>query len=44
MSCRLSPPPREIPSYPRRSRQAQEALRSHLERKGGFYTILVSGV
>ena len=23
---------------------AQEALRSHLERKGGFYTILVSGV
>ena len=27
----------------REEQAAQEALRSHLERKGGFYTILVSG-
>ena len=27
----------------REEQAAQEALRSHLERKGGFYTILLSG-
>ena len=42
----------ELPSQPsstgdpqlsEEEQAAQEALRSHLERKGGFYTILVSG-
>lgn len=31
------------PQLSEEEQAAQEALRSHLERKGGFYTILVSG-
>ena len=42
----------ELPAQPaasdtddsQQSQEEQAALRSHLERKGGFYTILVSGV
>ncbi len=33
-----------IPQQSREEQAAQEALRSHLERKGGFYTILLSGL